>query len=117
MRTPEKLLYDGLVVATLQKFSYEFPWASAEANFLDDALKNKLESLATFNRYDSELEEMGLSDKEEEALWEKKRSELGLTLDDLKLGDDEPWSVICDDGTKDDVRAISCEDGWLEWRA
>ena len=76
MRTPKKLLYKGTVVAELEKFGYEFPWVSAKANFVDQQLFYKLEVLSSFNRYSEELEDMGLSDEDEEKLWEKKRSEL-----------------------------------------
>ena len=117
MRTPKNLLYKGVVVAELEKFGYEFPWASAKANFIDHQLFHKLETLSSFNRYSEELEDMELSDEDEEELWEKKRLELGLSLEDLKLDSDEFWSVVCDDGTEDEVRALSCEDQWLEWRA
>jgi len=117
MRTPEKLLFKGKIAASLSKFSYETPWASAYAEFIDDSLGVKLSNCTTFLMYDLDLEEMDLPDKEEEVLWEKKLTELGLTHKDLELDKDEFWSVICDDGTIDDVRAIRYTNGVLEWRA
>jgi len=60
---------------------------------------------------------MDLSDKEEDSLWEKRLAALGLTHDDLNLNKDEFWSIICDDGTTDKVRAIRYTNGVLEWRA
>ncbi|UDL03431.1 hypothetical protein [Marinobacter sp. CA1] len=117
MRTPEKLLHKGKVVARLTKFSYEFPWAYAAVKFENAELGIKLENLAAFKNFDIELEEQELPESEEEALWEKKRSELGLSMEDLKLSRDGLWTVTCDDGTEDEVRAITCVDGWLQWRA
>lgn len=117
MKIPEKLLYKGSVVATLYSFSYEFPWTLAEAKFIDSDLKDKIENLTAFRQYDIDLEEMCLPDKEEEALWENKLSELGLSHQDLKIDKEGLWSVICNDGTQDPVRAIQYDDGWLQWRA
>lgn len=116
MRVPEKLLFEGKVVANLSRFSYETPWASANPDFLDTSIAAKLRNLAEFRAYDIELEEMGLSDEEEEMLWENKLSELGLSHSDLKLDKDGPWSVVCNDGEVDDVHSISFSNGVLQWR-
>jgi len=82
-----------------------------------DSLCVQLVSLTVFIIYDLELEGTGLSDEEEDILWKKKLSEHGLSHEDLKLDRCEYWSVICDDGAVDDVRAIHYENGILEWRA
>lgn len=117
MRTPESLLFKEKAVANLYQFSYETPWASAYAEFIDAPIGIKLERLTAFRSYDLELEELGLPDEEAEVLWEKKLSELGLTHSDLKLNKDEFWSVKWSDGNVGEVRAIRYADGVLEWRA
>lgn len=117
MRIPEKLLFEGKEVAHLNGFSYETPWASACPEFIDNSIPIKLDSLSKFRAYDQELEDMGLSDGEEEILWEKRLSELGLTHSDLKLDKDGSWSVVCNDGNTDEVRSLSFFNGILQWRA
>ena len=117
MRTPIKLLYKGNFVSELKNFFYEFPWANAKVKFIDEQLFNKLQNLSSLNKYSYELEDMELSDKDEEILWESKRSELGLSIEDLKFDRDESWAVVCDDGTEDKVRALSSDGQWIQWRA
>jgi len=117
MRVPEKILYKGTTVADLEKYGYEFPWASAKATFVDEQIMNKLESLSALDIYDQELEEMELSDEDEESRWEKKRADLMLSREDLELDNDEDWTVIYNDGAEDAVFALSCKDGWLQWRS
>lgn len=117
MRIPEKLLFEGKVVAKLRDFSYETPWASARPEFFDTSIQVKLENLAEFRVYDLELEEMELPDEEEEILWENKLSSLGLSHSDLGLEKGGYWTVECTDGTTDEVRSISFSCGILQWRA
>jgi hypothetical protein len=117
MRIPEKLLFEGQEVANLKEFSFETPWASAYPEFIDDSIPAKLDNLSKFRAYDQDLEEMGLSDVEEETLWENKLSELGLTHSDLKLDKDGSWSVACNDGNINEVRSLSFFNGVLQWRA
>lgn len=117
MRIPEKLLFEGRVVAKLNKFEYEFPWATATAAFIDEQLMNKLKNLSTLRAFTQALEEMDLSDKEEDDRWEKKRAELNLSNDDLDLDNDTQWTVIWNDGSAEEVRALSYEDGWIQWRS
>jgi hypothetical protein len=116
MNTPEKLLYEGEVVANLDKFGYETPWVFARPQFINAALGLKLSKLAEFRDYDMELKEMDLPDSEEEMLWENKLSELELTHNDLKLDKDAPWSVLYNDGEIGEVRSLSFSNGFLQWR-
>jgi hypothetical protein len=118
MRTPVKLFYKGDVIATLSQFSYATPWASANAEFNNKSISDKLAGVTAMLTYDLELEEMDLHESEEESLWEAKLVELGLSHKDLNLDNDEDWSVICDDGITDEVRAIRYyTNGLIEWRA
>lgn len=118
MRTPVKLLFDNLVVADLELFSYETPWATANALFRDRSLAQKLIDINNFDIFCYELEERELPEDEEEAIWSEKLRSLGLTFKDLEMNKDEHWSVECDDGTIDEVRAIQCySNGLVKWRA
>ena len=116
MKIPEKLLYESIVVANLDQFGYETPRAFARPQFIDPTLEYKLTKLTKFRDYDIELEEMDLPDTEEEILWEKKLTELGLTHDDLNLDKDELWSVLYDDGETGEARSLSFSNGFLQWR-
>jgi hypothetical protein len=106
MKTPNRLLYKSNVIAELTQFGYETPWASAHAEFNDKSINNKLSGITAMQGYGLELEEMGLTESEEESLWEAKIVEFGLSHQDLNSDEDENWSVICDDGTTGEVRAI-----------
>lgn len=117
MRIPEKLFFEGKEVATLKGFTYETPWASAQPEFTDNSIPTKLASLSKFRAYDRELEDLELAKEEEEALWENKLSELGLTHSDLKLDKDGPWSVTFSDGSIGQVYSLSLYNGVLQWRA
>lgn len=117
MKTLKKLAFKGKIAANLSNFSYETPWASAYAEFMDNALGEKLSNCTSLLVYGFELEAMELSDNEEDSLWEKRLAAFGLTHDDLDLNKDEFWSIICDDGTTDKVRAIRYTNGVLEWCA
>ncbi|MCK7598802.1 hypothetical protein M0G74_16125 [Microbulbifer sp. CAU 1566] len=117
MRTPEKLLFEGKVVAKLHNFSYETPWASASPEFLEASLGKKLENLAAFRVFDQDLEDKGLPDDKENVLWESKLSELGLSYPDLKLDKDGFWRVICSNGQAYEARSVSYSGGVLRWRA
>ncbi len=117
MSKSEKLLFEKKVVANLYEFGYETPWVSARPEFIDSSLGGKLERLSEFRAYDVELEEMGLPDHEEEALWDKKLLELGLSHSELKLDKDDLWTVVCSDGKVDKIYSINYSSGVLKWRA
>ena len=70
MKTPIKLLYKEKLIAELENFGYEFPWACAKPKAADNDMLKKLETLSTFNKYSEELDDMDLSEDEEESLWE-----------------------------------------------
>ena len=118
MKTPVKLLFKGEMAATISKFSYATPWASSHGEFIDKELGEKLAAVTAMLMYDLELEEAELSEVEEEIMWEKKLSELGISSSDLDLDKNEYWTVRCDDQSIDPVRAIRYYlDGLLEWWA
>ncbi|WP_312316114.1 hypothetical protein [Stenotrophomonas sp.] len=103
-------------VATLQDLRVETPWSTAQARFLDAALGDALERVARFRTFDEQLEALDLPEDEEEARWEAKLAELGLTHADLGLDFDGQWSVVLEDGPEQEVRSIRFEDGVLQWR-
>ncbi|MGF1868298.1 hypothetical protein L4D15_24155 [Enterovibrio norvegicus] len=118
MKTPIELLFKENPVAKISKFGYATPWASAHCEFKDEELGRKLSAVTTMLMYDLELEELGLSEQEEELMWDKKLVELEITSDDLDLDEDALWTVRCDDESVDPVRAIRFYNGGLlEWRA
>ncbi|WP_417503709.1 hypothetical protein [Marinomonas gallaica] len=118
MKTPIELLFKGNPAAKISEFGYATPWASGHCEFKDKEFGRKLAAVTTMLMYDLELEELELSESEEELMWEKKLAELGMTSDDLDLNDDACWAVRCDDQSLDPVRAIRYyNDGLLEWRA
>jgi hypothetical protein len=117
MTKPIKLLYKGEFAATLSNFGYATPFAIASATFQDESLAIKLIALTTMNQFGIELEEMDIPEAEEERLYDAKQKELNLSSDDYAIKNDKNWSVICEDGSIDGVRAIRFEsDGFLEWR-
>jgi hypothetical protein len=118
MKTPIELLFKDEVIAEISKFGYATPWASAHCDFKEKELGRKLAAVTAMLMYDLELEELGLSESEEELMWNKKLSELSITSEDLDIDKDEFWSVRCDDQSIDPVRAIRYyNNGLLEWRA
>ena len=117
MNSPIKLHFENNPVATIHNFSYETPWASGEVEFMDQPFFQKLVCVTAMASFDVELEELNLSDAEEESLWDKKLSELGIDEDDLELDGDGRWSVETRGGEKQDIFAVQFyENGDLRWR-
>lgn len=116
MIKPEKLIFDGEIVAILHDFHYETPWCYASPTFSIDALESKLKKLSEFRSFDLELEDMGLEEAEEEYLWEQKLSSLGLTHADLKLDKDGCWKVTDGNGRVTSVYSLSYSGGVIQWR-
>ncbi len=103
-------------VATLHDLRLETPWSTAQARFSDAAVGDTLERVARFRAFDQQLESLDLPEDEEEDRWEAKLDELGLSHADLGLDFDGQWSVVMEDGTRQEVRSIRFEDGVVQWR-
>ncbi len=117
MNTPIKLLFENNLVATINSFSYETPWASGEVEFLDREFFLKLASVTSMSSFDLEMDELNLSDDDEEKLWEEKLSELGITWDDLELDGDERWSILPKGGDEQEIYAVKFyKNGYMDWR-
>ena len=117
MNLPIALKLNDTLVANITSFSYETPWASGTVEFTDKALFHKLVSITTMSFFDLELAELELSDAEEERLWEAKLAELNLTYEDLKLEQDNRWTITPKDNESQPIYAANFyQDSFMDWR-
>ena len=117
MKLPAKIFYKGDLVAKLNSFSYDFPWAYGRVSFREEHLFKKACAVTSISDYDLELEALDLSEEDEEKAYTAKLSELGLSEKDLDLDDDGKWSVQVEDKERLVMRAIRFDEkGFVEWR-
>ncbi len=117
MKPPIKLFFENNEIATITDFGYEFPWASGTVIFNDTAFFLKMVNVTTMQFFDSEVEELNLSDEEEERLWEEKLSELSLSWEELDLEDDGKWSIQPLDENKKEICAVQFyKEGYMHYR-
>ncbi len=117
INTPIKLLFDNNLVATINTFSYETPWASGEVTFLNQDFLQKLAKVTSMLSFDLEMSEFDLADEVEEQLWEKKLTELDISWEDLQLESDNRWSIEPKESTRQKIYAVRFyENGYMDWR-
>lgn len=117
MKTPIKLFFEGRLVGSINSFSYETPRASGKVKFKNENFFLQLVSVTSMAAFDLEVDELDIPDDEEDILWEKKLSELGITWDDLKLDHDRHWTAQESGGESQNIYAVRFyENGLMEWR-
>jgi hypothetical protein len=117
MKTPIKLLFDNNPVATIISFGYETPWATGKVEFLDQAFFSKLISVTAMLFFIYKLEELNLTDKEEEQLYEAETLKLGIASNDSELTKDKRWSIVPDHGIQQEIYAVRFyESNFMDWR-
>ncbi|MDQ7010025.1 MAG: hypothetical protein Q9M94_07080 [Candidatus Gracilibacteria bacterium] len=121
MEIPIKLYFKKKYVAKLKNYYYETPFASSNVVFdrkkiFDEIFFNKLVNVSYMKNYDLELENLGLSEIEEEKNWNSKLIELGLSIEDLDL-DNDLWGIEFENGTYQEIYSITFYKNFsIEWR-
>ena len=118
MNIPIDLYFNNKKVALIYSFNYETPWATGKVKFIDKTFFEKLVKVTSMNRFDLDIDELGLSDEEEEQLWEAKLTELEITWEDLKLyGRDDKWSAQPKESKVQEIYGVVFyENGFMDWR-
>lgn len=117
MNTPIELELDGKKVATIVSFCFETPWATGKVEFEEQSLFDKLIAVSSMSSFDLEMDDLGLEDEEEEAMWESRMAELEVSWADLELDGDGRWSVTPSGGEPQPVHSPRFyEPGFIDWR-
>ena len=119
MKTPIKLIFEGKQVATITNYTYETPWASGNVEFTNKEFFIKLVNVTSMLSFDAEIESLGISEEEEDKLWEAKLSELNISEEDLDLdlSEEKKWRMEPFEGKKQKIYALRFYEGsYMEWR-
>lgn len=117
MKLPAKIFFESKYVASLESFSYDFPWAYGSVRFIDEQLFFKACAVTIISDFDLELENRNLSDSEEEKIMNEKLAEFGISYDDFNISEDGKWQLQTLGNTKQPMRAVRFDKkGFMEWR-
>ena len=114
---PFELYYQDQKVGELLTFSYETPWSTGELVFYDLQILDQLIKNRIYSDYLMELEDLELTEIEDERLASEKEKELKLTgiADEMMKGD--KWSIVNCNGKKTIIYGLNFSFlGYLDWR-
>jgi len=117
MKTPIKLLFDNNHVATIITFGYETPRATGKVEFLDQIFCSKLIRVTSMLFFIYKLEELDLTDEEEDKLYDAEKLKLDITSNDFNLTEDKRWSIVPDHGIQQEIYTVRFyENSFMDWR-
>ncbi|MGV9819235.1 hypothetical protein [Nocardia xishanensis] len=112
---PMLLRCDGEPFATIVRYGYETPWATAQLRADDPAALDRANRAAALDRWSCEQAEE-LTGDEYDAQYERERVRLGLSDADVRHHESAAWTIVTADGTERRAYSLDFADGHIQWR-